>query len=224
MKRVRQALTLSAVVGAGLVAASAFAQQPAPNAPSPPPAQAQPQAQSRNDAAPQRRERGPSAEDRAAFFDARIAAIHAGLKLTADQERLWPPVESAVRDMARQMMELRDQRQSQAAPADPVERMARMGEAATRRGQAMSKLAEAARPLYASLSDDQKRRLQTLMRQGGGMMGRDEDGGRHGRHHDRMGRHDWGREDGGMRGPRWRDDEMRGMRDGDRGGRWNDWR
>ncbi|HJZ21063.1 MAG TPA: hypothetical protein VJ226_08900, partial [Bradyrhizobium sp.] len=38
-----------------------------------------------------------SAEDRAAFADARIAAVHAGLKLTPDQEKLWPPVESAVR-------------------------------------------------------------------------------------------------------------------------------
>jgi hypothetical protein len=36
-------------------------------------------------------------EDRAAFADARIAAVHAGLKLNADQEKLWPPVEAAVR-------------------------------------------------------------------------------------------------------------------------------
>src|ERR1700758_5386115 len=40
-------------------------------------------------------------EDRAAFADARIAAIHAGLKLTPDQEKLWPPVESAVREFAK---------------------------------------------------------------------------------------------------------------------------
>ncbi|MGY4326360.1 hypothetical protein ACVWWG_000774 [Bradyrhizobium sp. LB7.2] len=40
-------------------------------------------------------------EDRAAFVDARIAAVHAGLKLSADQEKLWPPVESAVRDFAK---------------------------------------------------------------------------------------------------------------------------
>ena len=32
-------------------------------------------------------------EDRAAFVDARIAAVHAGLKLNADQEKLWQPVE-----------------------------------------------------------------------------------------------------------------------------------
>ena len=40
-------------------------------------------------------------EDRAAYADARIAAVHAGLKLTADQEKLWPPVEAAVREFAK---------------------------------------------------------------------------------------------------------------------------
>ena len=42
-----------------------------------------------------------SAEDRAAFADARIAAVKAGLKLTPDQDKLWPPLESAVRDFAK---------------------------------------------------------------------------------------------------------------------------
>src|ERR1700712_313183 len=42
-----------------------------------------------------------SSEDRAAFADARIAAVKAGLKLNADKEKLWPPVESAVRDFAK---------------------------------------------------------------------------------------------------------------------------
>ena len=40
-------------------------------------------------------------EDRAAFADARIAAVHAGLKLNADQEKLWPPVETAVKEFAK---------------------------------------------------------------------------------------------------------------------------
>ena len=42
-----------------------------------------------------------SPEDRAAFADARIAAVHAGLEAYADQEKLWPPVEAAVRDFAK---------------------------------------------------------------------------------------------------------------------------
>src|ERR1700761_4818362 len=40
-------------------------------------------------------------EDRAALTDARIAAVHAGLKLSADQEKLWPPLETAVRDFVK---------------------------------------------------------------------------------------------------------------------------
>src|ERR1700710_1787032 len=46
-----------------------------------------------------------SSEDRAAFADARIAAVKAGLKLNADQEKLWPPVASAVRDFAKLRMD-----------------------------------------------------------------------------------------------------------------------
>src|ERR1700723_3722776 len=40
-------------------------------------------------------------EDRAALTDARIAAVHAGLKLSPDQDKLWPPLETAVRDFAK---------------------------------------------------------------------------------------------------------------------------
>ncbi|MEI8275686.1 MAG: hypothetical protein WCG00_06815, partial [Hyphomicrobiales bacterium] len=44
-------------------------------------------------------ERGPqarmTASDIAAYGDARIAAVHAGLKLTAEQEKSWPAVEAA---------------------------------------------------------------------------------------------------------------------------------
>src|SRR5262245_16434024 len=46
-----------------------------------------------------------SAEDVAAFTDARIAALKAGLKLTAEQEKNWPAVETALRDIAKQRAE-----------------------------------------------------------------------------------------------------------------------
>src|SRR5438477_642966 len=51
-------------------------------------------------------------EDRAAFTDARIAAVHAGLKLNPDQEKLWPPVEAAVRDFAKLRMDRENPRDS----------------------------------------------------------------------------------------------------------------
>src|SRR5512139_4247751 len=55
-------------------------------------------------------------EDRAAFVDARIAAVHAGLKLTADQEKLWPPVEAAVKEFAKLRIDRANARMN--APAD----------------------------------------------------------------------------------------------------------
>jgi zinc resistance-associated protein len=39
----------------------------------------------------------PSPEDIKAFTDARIAALKAGLQLTPDQEKNWPPFEQAIR-------------------------------------------------------------------------------------------------------------------------------
>ena len=46
-------------------------------------------------------------EDRAALVDARIAALRTGLRLTPDQEKNWPAVESAIRDLAKQRGEVR---------------------------------------------------------------------------------------------------------------------
>src|SRR5581483_3625897 len=43
----------------------------------------------------------PSAEDISALGDARIAALHAGLKLNAQQEKNWPAVEAALKDLAK---------------------------------------------------------------------------------------------------------------------------
>src|SRR6202051_5083678 len=68
-------------------------------------------------------------EDRAAFVDARIAAVHAGLKLNADQEKLWPPVEAAVRDFAKLRIDRANARMNakpddaQKKPDDPVARL-----------------------------------------------------------------------------------------------------
>jgi hypothetical protein len=68
-------------------------------------------------------------EDRAAFADARIAAVHAGLRLTAEQEKLWPPVEAAVRDFAKLRIDRANARMnasrddSSQKPDDPVTRL-----------------------------------------------------------------------------------------------------
>src|SRR3954463_9238302 len=72
-----------------------------------------------------------SPEDRAALTDARIAAVKTGLKLTPDQEKLWPPVEAAVRDFAKLRIDRANARMDAAKddtgdaqkPDDPVARL-----------------------------------------------------------------------------------------------------
>src|SRR5436305_2863038 len=110
-----------------------------------------------------------SAEDRAAFADARIAAVHAGLKLNADQEKLWPPVEAAVKEFAKlhidranaRMNAMRDDNRDR-QPADPVTRLRERADAMGATAAAMKKIADAADPLYQTLDDGQKRRLAIL--------------------------------------------------------------
>ena len=137
----------------------------------------------------------PSAEDVAAFGDARIAALHAGLKLSAEQEKNWPALESALRDLAKLRAERRTARESanrtSAEPErNPVERLAKRAQALESRGAALKKLADAAAPLYQSLDEGQKHRFTVLARLGGhhrfgNMRGREWRA--NWRHHDRRG-------------------------------------
>src|SRR6476661_6974152 len=60
-----------------------------------------------HDSAGMRHGGGFSLDDHAAFADARIAALKAGLRLTPDQEKNWPAVETALRDLAKQRAERR---------------------------------------------------------------------------------------------------------------------
>jgi zinc resistance-associated protein len=106
----------------------------------------------------------PSAEDIGAFADAHIAALHAGLKLTAEQEKNWPAFESAVRDMAKLRQERFAARANAERPKDPVERLNLMADAMQARAAALKKVADAAGPLYNSLDDAQKHRFVLLAR------------------------------------------------------------
>src|SRR5260221_2837249 len=160
-------------------------------------------------------------EDRAAFADARIAAVHAGLRLSADQEKLWSPVETAVKEFAKLRIDRANARMnadkddgSQQKPDDPVARLRERADNMATSATAMQEIADAADPLYKTLDDGQKRRLAVLTH-----MGR-FGGGEGWRHHGGMGMDRGGdrdRDDGGRgRGL----DRNRYDRDGgpDRGG------
>jgi hypothetical protein len=139
-----------------------------------------------------------SPEDRAAYADARIAAVHAGLKLNADQEKLWPPVETAVREFAKLRIDranarMNASRDGDAPKPDPVTRLRERADNMAATAAAMKKIADAADPLYKTLDDGQKRRLAVLTGMGHHF---GERGWRH-RHFDRgVDRDDGGRDRG----------------------------
>src|SRR5215813_13449357 len=69
-----------------------------------------------------------SQEDRAAFVDARIAGLHAGLQLTPEQEKAWPAFEQAYRDLAATRGNGAFGSRSE-QPSDPVQRAQRSADA-----------------------------------------------------------------------------------------------
>ena len=161
-----------------------------------------------------------SGEDRAAFADARIAAVKAGLKLNADQEKLWLPVETAVRDFAKLRIDranarMNAQRDDRDTPRpDPVTRLRDRADTMATTAAAMKRIADAADPLYKTLDDGQKRRLAVLTH----MEGRSGRGGwrDHG-YHRGMDRDDGGR-DRGFERDRYDRDGGPAKDRGDRGG------
>jgi hypothetical protein len=128
-----------------------------------------------------RAERGyrPSPADMAAFTDARIAALKAGLELTADQAKNWPAFEQSLRDLAQlrvaRMQEREARRaqqpdgQGQANPqanpqGSPFDRLSHRADNLAKTSAALKKIADAGAPLYATLSDEQKQRFKVLAR------------------------------------------------------------
>ena len=149
MKKSIIALSAAAAVAGSIFAYAAFAQQP--------PRGDEPHWQ-------------PTAADRAAFADARVAALHAGLALTPEQEKLWPPVEGALKEMAKKRAERMQQRRAEhehdKGPIDPMLRLRRGAEFMSETGADLKRLADTAQPLYDKLDEAQKNRLQVLVRHG----------------------------------------------------------
>jgi zinc resistance-associated protein len=101
-------------------------------------------------------------EDMSAFADARIAALHAGLKLNADQEKIWPTFEQSLRDLIKMRTEGSATKPEQQPSPDPVMRLQRLADALSTRGAVLKHLADTLAPLYQSFDDGQKRRFTIL--------------------------------------------------------------
>ncbi|MFT3730000.1 MAG: Spy/CpxP family protein refolding chaperone [Hyphomicrobium sp.] len=168
-----------------------------------------------------------SPETRSRIEDGKLAMVKTALQLTPDQEKLWAPVETQVRDAFKarearieEWKKKREERKAEGEKggehkrADLASRFEKMSQRMGERADRMKAFSTAFSPFYASLSDEQKDVLRPLIRElspgfggprGHRFAGGWGPGGRHGgwfghdgpRDHGGPGMHDNGDNDGG---------------------------
>lgn len=141
MKRFLPALTAASLL-AGM--APAFAQQP----PAPPAAVEVVSTYSEADAQ--------------AVLNARLAALKAVIGLTPEQEKLWGPLETAIRDISKNAAQRRQARETFQPKTflDVLDVAAKDDEA---RAKDLQRFVAAAKPLIASLTPEQVRRIPPFL-------------------------------------------------------------
>jgi hypothetical protein len=97
------------------------------------------------------------------YLRRRIAAIHAGLGLTAEQEKSWPAFEQVYRDLAATRGNRAFGRRAEET-TDSVQRAQRRADRLAVRSVALRRYADALAPLYQSFDETQKRRFDILSR------------------------------------------------------------
>ena len=112
--------------------------------------------------------------DQNTLMDMRIDLTKAALDLTPEQQKLWPPVEAAIRnrgeDRRARIAKVREtvgRRADQNSVEvlknrDPIAFLQRRSEALAQRSADLDKLAEAWQPLYKTLSPEQRQRMAAL--------------------------------------------------------------
>ena len=97
-----------------------------------------------------------------AALDAQLKGMKTSLRLTADQEKLWGPFESAVKDGAKTRVVALQREQND--NLSPMDRLNTKAERISQSAANLKKIVEAANPLYASLDEAQKHKFITLGR------------------------------------------------------------
>jgi LTXXQ motif family protein len=115
-----------------------------------------------------------NAMDRNNLTEMRIDLVKAALQLKPDQEKLWPPVETAIRANAEDRKARISKIQETVGRArdesrvelmrnrDPIAFLKRRSEALGERSADLDRLAEAWQPLYNTLSQEQRQRMAAL--------------------------------------------------------------
>jgi hypothetical protein len=106
--------------------------------------------------------------------DMRVDLVKAALQLTPEQEKLWPPVESAIRanaeDRKARIAKVQEtvgirgdqSRADVMRNRDPIAFLQRRSQALAQRAADLDRLAEAWQPLYNTLSQEQRQRMASL--------------------------------------------------------------
>lgn len=108
-----------------------------------------------------------TAQQLAAESDVRTARLKAELRLTAEQEKNWPGIASALHDLgqsrAERQVAFRAERAQQRDRDDVIAWLNRSAGFLSERSAEMKKLADAAQPFYASLDEQQQKQLFTAL-------------------------------------------------------------
>ncbi|MGA7490896.1 MAG: Spy/CpxP family protein refolding chaperone [Syntrophobacteraceae bacterium] len=99
--------------------------------------------------------------------EARIKELHTKLKITPTQEELWNHVTKVMRDNAKTMEALIKARSEEASSITTIDDLKSYGEIAEAHADGIRKFIPAFEPLYASMSDAQKKAADTLFRHHG---------------------------------------------------------
>ena len=106
--------------------------------------------------------------------DMRVDLVKAALQLTPEQEKLWPPVESAIRanaeDRRARIAKVQEtvgirgdqSRADVMRNRDPIAFLQRRSQALAQRAADLDRLAEAWQPLYKTLNPEQRQRMAAL--------------------------------------------------------------
>jgi hypothetical protein len=102
--------------------------------------------------------------------ETRIQEMHAKLQITAAQEDLWKAVAQTMRDNQVSIEPLIADREKNAKTATALEDLKSFAEITEAHASGIRKFTAAFEPLYAALSDVQKKDADTLFRNGGNKM------------------------------------------------------
>ena len=108
-------------------------------------------------------EKEASPSDKTAFLNAHIAALKAVLALTPEQEKLWPPVEAAIRDTVKESAARAEKLRSMPEPKTALELLNIIADQEIARANSLKKFVGAMDPLVASLTPEQKRRIPAFI-------------------------------------------------------------